>query len=83
METNMNAKIHEELNNKGQDLIDAAYEFWKVHQKLNGPRAVVWLKASGGHFVCFTRGEYLDQIMSNIGPICEESPLDEPFVEEK
>ncbi|KKN47755.1 hypothetical protein LCGC14_0659890 [marine sediment metagenome] len=80
METNMNAEIHEELKNKGQILIDAAYEFWKIHQKLCGPRAVVWLEASDGHFVLFTRSEYRQQIMSKVECFSEETPLEEPFV---
>jgi len=54
MENNINKDIHQELKDKGQNLISAAYEFWKVHQKLQGPRAVVWLEASDGHFVLFT-----------------------------
>lgn len=83
METNMNTVINEELYDKGQKLIEAAYDFWKVHQKIAGPRAVVWLKASGGHFVLFTRDEYLDQIMENISPLTEETVLDEPFVSER
>lgn len=79
METNMNPEIHQELKDKGQELIRAAHEFWKVHRKLCGPRAVVWLKASDGHFVLFTRGDYLTQIMNNIEPVSEETTLDEPF----
>lgn len=79
METNMNAEIHQELKDKGQILINAAYDFWKVHQKLCGPRAVVWLQATDGHFVLFTRGEYLTQIMHNINCANEEIPLEKPF----
>jgi len=66
METNMNADIHSELKEKGQALLEAAYEFWKVHQQMCGPRAVVWLKGTDGHFVLFTRGEFLDDIMSRV-----------------
>ncbi len=83
METNMNTAIKKELYDKGKELIEAAYEFWEIHQKVAGSRAVVWLKASDGHFVLFTRGEYLDQIMKNIAPLSEETMLDEPFMEEK
>jgi len=81
METNMNAEIHTTLRTKGQKLINAARAFWKVHQKLAGPRAVVWLKATDGHFILFTRCEYLERIQSVINPISEETPLDEPFIE--
>lgn len=79
METNMNAATHDELREKGQALLTAAYEFWKVHRRLAGGRAVVWLKDTSGHFVLFTRGEYLPQIMSNIRPLSDETPLDDPF----
>ena len=79
METNLNPEIHRELKEKGQALLFAAYEFWKVHRKLCGPRAVVWLEADDGHFVLFTRGEYRQQIMGGITPFTEETPLDEPF----
>ena len=74
-------KTKEELKNKGQELISAAYEFWEVHQNIEGPRAVVWLEASDGHFVLFTRGEYKNKIMSVVETLNEEIPLDEPFVE--
>jgi hypothetical protein len=79
METNMNPEIYQELREKGQSLIDAAHEFWKVHQKLAGPRAVVWLQDTGGHFILFTRGEYRDRLLWNINPLSEETPLHEPF----
>ena len=79
METNVNAEIHEELRSKGQALIQAALEFWKVHQKLCGPRAVVWLKDTSGHFIVFTRGEYSDQLLLNIQPLTEATPLEDPF----
>jgi len=79
METNMSTTIKKELQEKGQALLNAAYEFWQVHQKLAGPRAVVWLKGTDGHFVLFTRGEYLSDIMRSIVPMSEETPLDEPF----
>lgn len=68
-------ELSNELRDKGQALLDAAYEFWKVHQKLGGPRAVVWLTDSRDHTVIFTRGEYRKQIMANIGPLSNELPL--------
>ena len=76
----MNPEIHAELKIKGQELIDAAYEFWRVHQRLAGPRAVVWVESADGHFVLFTRGEYRDVILRNIEPLSEEIPLDAPFL---
>ncbi len=76
----MNAETHEELREKGQSLIAAARAFWEIHRKLAGPRAVVWLKDNSGHFILFTRGEYKTQIMSNISPLSEETPLSDPFV---
>lgn len=71
-----------ELKEKGQALIETAYEFWKAHQKYIGPNAVVWLEDTSGHFVLFTRGEYKDQIIRNIIPLSDEIPLDEPFTVE-
>jgi hypothetical protein len=80
METNMNPEIHAELQEAGQKLIEAALEFWKLHQKLAGPRAVVWLEDTSGHFVVFTRSEYREQLLHNISPISEETPLHDPFM---
>jgi hypothetical protein len=80
METNMNPEIYSELREKAQQLIKVAYEFWEVHQKLAGPRAVVWLESTDKHFILFTRSEYKDQIIQNIAPLTNEIPLDEPFV---
>ena len=59
-----------------QHLLDAAMAFWRVHRRLAGPRAVVWLSGRDGHFVLFTRGEYREQLMRNIEPLSEETPLD-------
>jgi hypothetical protein len=80
METNLNAETHAELKEKGQVLINAAREFWLVHRRIGGPRAVVWLTADDGSMVLFTRGEYRSTIMRNIEPLTEETPLQEPFV---
>lgn len=83
METNMNAAIHDELKTKGQALLNSAYDFWKVHKSICGPRAVVWLEDDSGHFVLFTRSEYRNQIMGNITPATDETPLNEPFTIEE
>ena len=80
METNLNAAIYAELREKGQALIHAARSFWEVHHRIGGPRAVVWLTSDDGSLVVFTRDEYRSQILNNITPLTEETPLDEPFV---
>lgn len=81
METNMNAETYEELKAKGDALILAARAFWLAHRQACGPCAVVWLKDTSGHLIVFTRGEYRDQIMRNVGPIFQyEMPLEDPFV---
>jgi len=69
MQTNTNTEANQELNEAGKKLIEAAYEFWQVHQKHCGPSAVVWLNddAQTGHFVLFTRGEYKDAILRAAG----------------
>lgn len=51
-----------ELYRKGQNLLDAAYEYWKQMQKEIGGHAVIWLEDDDGRTVFFTRGEYADQL---------------------
>jgi hypothetical protein len=75
MKTEITVEQKSELNEKGQALLNAAYEFWKAHQKLSGPRAVVWLEDTSGHLVIFTRGEYRSAIMREIQPLVDETPL--------
>ncbi len=79
METCTNTMVDKELLESGKKLIKAARDFWEVHQKACGPRAVVWLKDDAGGLVLFTRGEYKDQIMENVGFLSEEIPLINPF----
>ena len=80
MITNMNTEAVEELNAAGKKLLEAAYDFWKLHQKHCGSGAVVWLNDDSGHFVLFTRGEYKDAILqaANIETRYEK-PLNNPF----
>jgi hypothetical protein len=75
METNIAPK--DELKRKADILLAAAYDFWQEHQKLGGPRAVVWLTDDNGRLVIFTRGEYKNQLMSVVRPLSEETPLDD------
>ena len=56
----------------------AAFEFWEIHQKECGASAVVWLQDDSGYFVCFSRGEYLDDI-KNLLNLIEGDPLQNPF----
>ena len=81
MITNMNTESIEVLNDAGKKLIEAAYEFWELHQKHCGHGAVVWLEDDSGHFVLFTRGEYKSAILRAAGIETHyEHPLQDPFV---
>jgi len=78
----METKIHirkGKLYEKGQALINAAFEYWQEYQKVSKRAAVVWLKDTSGHMVLFTRGEYLQTIMQNVDILDTEAPLEEPF----
>jgi hypothetical protein len=50
----------------GQKLLDAAAEFWKACHEEGQYGAVQWLEGTGGELVIFTRGEYRQQLMSNV-----------------
>ncbi len=67
-----------ELQQVGQKLLDAAYEYWIAAHKAGLHGAVMWLKGRAGNeedaLVIFTRGEYKEQLMRNIedsGPTIE------------
>ena len=83
METNMNVASDKEMYKAAQVLLKAAYNFWKIHQKQCGPRAVVWLQNQEDGFFLFTRGEYKTQIIQNLSPIVEDQPLTEDMFIEK
>lgn len=63
----------EQLNECGQKLLDAAYAYWEMCNKINKlGGAVVWLEDGTKGMVIFTRGEYGRQLVSNIerqGPV--------------
>lgn len=50
-----------------QTLLDAAHEFWQACHSEGQYGAVQWLTGTDGELVIFTRGEYRDQLMRNIG----------------
>lgn len=65
----------QELKDAGAELLRAAYAYWKAYQKTLGSGAVIWLEDTDGKLVIFTRGEYRQQLMSNIAPLSKEHPL--------
>jgi hypothetical protein len=77
--TNMTIPAKSALFEKGQALIEAAYEYWQEYQKVCESAAVVWLNADDGHLLVFTRGEYTRTIMECIEPLQHEEPMVHPF----
>jgi hypothetical protein len=75
METNMNVAHDAELHRRAVALLTAASAFWEVHQRLGGPRAVVYLTDTDGRMVIVTRAEYREQLFQNIAPLADETPL--------
>lgn len=63
----------EQLNECGQKFLDAGYAYWEICNKINKlGGAVVWLRDDIQGMVIFTRGEYGNQLVSNIerqGPV--------------
>ena len=70
------------LQELGQKLIEAAYDYWQEFQEVHSPRAVVWLEDTSGHFILFTRGEYKEQIINNAFGLDSRPILDHPFESE-
>lgn len=73
----------------GQKLLDAAHEFWRACHAEGQSGAVQWLTGTLGEVVIFTRGEYRDQLMTNIHTLpnvekihffAEEMPSDDDEV---
>ena len=58
-----------ELLESAQNLLNAAYAYWKAYQKKLGASAVIYLEDNDGHLVVFTRGEYKDWIMDAVSEI--------------
>jgi hypothetical protein len=59
----------------GQRLIEAAHEFWKACKEEGQYGAVQWLTGEDGELIIFTRGEYKDRLMKNIGDLYSQSPV--------
>ena len=59
----------------GQRLIEASHEFWKACKEEGQHGAVQWLTGGNGELIIFTRGEYRQQLMKNIGDLCFQSPV--------
>lgn len=55
-----------ELAEKGQVLLDAAYDYWKIMQEAGLEGALFWLDDTAGHTVIFTRGEYRCTLLNNV-----------------
>ena len=50
----------------GQRLLDTAQEFWDACHKEGQWGAVQWLEGANGELLIYTRGEYRQQLMTNI-----------------
>ena len=50
----------------GAKLLEAAQEFWDACRAEGQHGAVQWLQGSGGELLVYTRGEYRQQLMTNI-----------------
>lgn len=61
----------EELRLRGDELRRLAHEYWKLQEKATRSGAVKWITFTDGSVLIFTRGEYKDQLMSNIPPLGE------------
>ena len=72
-------KEQKKLQELGQKLIEAAYDYWQEYQKVHAPRADVWLEDTSGHFILFTRGEYKAKILENAFGLDTRPILDHPF----
>lgn len=66
------------LRDYADSLVEAGHDFWKACKREAGGGAVRWLSCDDGTLIVFTRGEYRDTIMENIG--CYKAP--EVFFEE-
>lgn len=55
-----------ELREKGQILLDAAYEYWKACQRFGQYGAIQWIDDVSGRTVIFTRGEYRTTLLNNV-----------------
>ena len=55
-----------ELKEKAEALLDAAYDYWEQMQKDAGRTSVVWVEDDNGRAVIFTRSEYRKQLMENV-----------------
>jgi hypothetical protein len=79
-----NTRLPDALQEKAFALIDAAEDYWQEYRRILNPSAVVWLKADNGQFVLFSRGEYLNQIMSVVDRINQKGkPLEYLFGDAK
>jgi hypothetical protein len=66
MQTNAILKDGSSLRKEGQALIEAAQDYWEEYQKISNRAAVVWLHASNGAFILFTRGEYSQALKETV-----------------
>jgi len=56
----------DELEEKGRNLIEAAYAYWEQAHKEGIRGAIIWLDDNNGHTLIFTRGEFRGHLLSNI-----------------
>jgi len=65
-------RVTEEEEKAGRDALDACYTYWKLYtareaKRSNYNTAVIWIQDNeNGHFFCFSRGEYVQQIKDSV-----------------
>lgn len=67
--------MDEELGEAAETLLAAAHAYYKVMQKKRIAGGCIWLTDKDGAMVVFTRGEYRQQLLTNI-----ETEFDAPRV---
>lgn len=61
----MKAEMNEKMNELACEIIDKLQEYYDEYRRVNTyGRAVIWLRNDEtGQTVCFTRGEYSDELI--------------------
>lgn len=77
IETNLTATG--DLKKAAERLLDAAMAYWKAYAKETGGSAVVWVSDADGRLVVLTRGEYREQLLSNIHRLPREHEMIRSF----
>lgn len=71
-----------DLRREGEAFLKAGLKFWEGRAKFGESGAIAWYKDSNKGMVIFTRGEYSQQLVSNIenqGPVYMFGGTKEPL----